>query len=137
MADLSVTAASVLLSSGAQNQGVAGEALTAGQVVYVKTSDSKIYKAQANGAAELATAGGIALHAAAAGQPIAYAGNGAIINIGATTAKNITYVVSAAAAGGVAPSTDLAGGNRISRLGYATATDGTFKIDIAVTGVTV
>jgi hypothetical protein len=52
-----------------------------------------------------------------------------VINIGATTAKTTTYFVSATA-GGVAPQADLVSTNKITRVGYATATDGSFVVDI-------
>jgi hypothetical protein len=138
MADLVVTAASVLYTSGGEKlTGVAGASITAGQAVYVDTADAnKVKLAQCDGTALEATAAGIALNAAGTGQTVTYAGQGALINIGATTAKTTTYLV-AATAGGVAPQADITGGQRITRLGYATATDGTFKVDIAVTGATV
>jgi hypothetical protein len=136
MADLTITAASVLFTSGTKNTGIAGVSTTAGQCLYLDSTDSKLKLAQADGTAAEATAVGIALHAAGANQPLTYAGPGSIINIGATTAKTTTYVVSAAA-GGIAPQADLVSTNRITRLGYATATDGTFVVDIKVTGAVV
>ena len=139
MADLTVTAASVLFTSGTKETAYnAGAAVTAGQCVYFDTTTSTWKLAQADGtAAEAGTGGlGIALHAAGIGQPLAVALNGSIINIGATTSKAVTYFVSATA-GGVAPQADLTGGQRISRLGYATAADGSFVVDTKVTGQTV
>lgn len=136
MADLTVTAASVLHSAGTKETGIAGETITAGMAVYLKSSDSKLWKAQADGTAAEAAAVGIALHAALAGQPLVYAANGATINIGATTSKATVYVVSAAA-GAVAPIADLVSTNYITHLGYATATDGTFLIKITPTGAVV
>ncbi len=136
MADLIVTAASVLFTTGQKVTGVAGETITAGMGVYLKSSDSELYKAQADGTSAEATAVGVALHASGDGQPLTYAAQGSTINIGATTAKTTTYVVSATA-GGVAPQADLTAGQYITRLGYATATDGTFKVDIVATGAIV
>lgn len=136
MADLTVTATSVAFTSGTQTTGTAGETITAGMGVYLKSSDSQLYKAQADGTAAEATAVGISLHAATDNQPLTYAGSGSTINIGATTSKATTYVV-AATAGGVAPQADLTAGQYITRLGYATATDGTFVVDIKVTGATI
>jgi predicted transcriptional regulator len=137
MADLTVTAGSVLFTSGTKVSSYnAGEAITAGMCVYLKSSDSELYKAQADGTSAEATAVGIALHAAGDGQPLSYAATGSTINIGATTAK-VHYLVSATA-GGVAPIADITtSGHYITRLGYATAADGTFVVDIKVTGVTV
>jgi hypothetical protein len=129
MADLTVTAASVLWTSGTKQTGVAGATVTAGQAVYLDSTTSTLKLAQSDGTAAETDAVGIALHAAGSGQPLFYAAQGAVINIGATTSKATTYVV-ATTAGGVAPQADLTSGNRIVRLGFATATDGTFTVDI-------
>jgi hypothetical protein len=135
MADITVVAATVAWASGAIQSGTAGETITAGMPVYLKTSDSRLWKAQCDGTAAEAAAVGISLHASLAGQPLAYAGNGSVINIGGTTAKTV-YVVSAAA-GAVAPIADLVTGNYITRLGHASGTSGSvFTVDINATGVT-
>lgn len=139
MADLTVTAANVLFTSGQrENAYNAGASVTAGQAVYFDTTTSTWKLAQCDGTAAEAGSGGvgIALHAAGNGQPLAVALNGSLINIGATTSKAVTYFVSAAA-GGVAPQADLVSTNRITRLGYATATDGSFVVDVKYTGATV
>lgn len=137
MADLVITATNVLYTSGPKATGVAGEAVTAGQCVYLKSSDSEYYLAQCDGTAAEADAVGIALHAAGANQPLVIATSGAVINIGATTAKTTTYLVSDTA-GGIVPQADIStSGERIVRLGYATATDGSFVVDIKNTGATV
>jgi hypothetical protein len=137
MADLTITAASVLQTSGPSNHGTAGATITAGQSIYKDASDSnKLKLAQCDGTAAEADAVGIALHAAGNGQPLRYAETGAVINIGATTAKTTSYMVSATA-GGVAPQADLTGGQRIVYLGYATAADGTFVVNIRNAGATV
>lgn len=136
MSDITITAASVLPATGAvMEDGIAGETITAGMAVYLKASDSRLWKAVATSAAA-ADAKGIALHAALAGQPLKYQ-KGGPMNIGATTDKTTTYMVSAANAGGVAPQADLASTNKITRLGYATATDGSFVVDIRATGAAV
>jgi hypothetical protein len=136
MADITVTAASVLFTSGTMGTGTAGETITAGQALYLKAADSRLWKAQCDSAAAEAVAVGIALHASLAGQPLAYAKTDSVINIGGTTSKATTYCVGAAA-GGVAPQADLTSGQYISVLGYATATDGTFVVKISNRGVTV
>lgn len=137
MAALTVTAASVVPSANTVygDALVAGETITAGMPVYLKTSDGKLWKSLAVGTPAVAAAVGIAMHAALANQPLVYA-KGGTINIGATTAKTTTYFVGAAA-GEVVPQADLASTNNITRLGYATATDGTFVIDIKATGAVV
>ena len=136
MADLTVTAGSVLFTSGTKTTGVAGAAITAGQGLYLDAATNTLKLAVSTSAAP-ADAVGIALHAAGSGQPVTYAANGSLINIGATTSKATTYMVSAGAAGGVAPQADLVSTNKIVRLGYATATDGSFVVDIRNTGVAV
>lgn len=128
MADLSITAASVVHTSGPSDHGTAGATITAGQGLYKDASDSnKLKLAQSDGTAAEADAVGVALHAALSGQPIRYATTGAVLNIGATTSKTAPYVVSTAA-GGIAPLADLTSGHRIVYLGFAPATDGTFHV---------
>lgn len=138
MADLSVTAGSVLFSSGQRVSDYnAGASVTAGQCVYLDSSTSTLKLAQADGTAAEAAAVGIALHAAGSGQPLSYAATGSTINIGATTAKTTTYLVSGTA-GGVAPQADIStSGWRVCRLGYATDTTGTFVVDVKNTGATI
>jgi hypothetical protein len=136
MADLTVTAASVLWTSGTKQTGVAGATVTAGQAVYLDSTTSTLKLAQSDGTAAEADAVGIALHAAGSGQPLVYASQGAVINVGATTTKATTYVV-ATTAGGIAPQADLISTNKIVRLGYATDAAGAFVVDIRNTGVSV
>lgn len=135
MADLVVTATDVLYTSGPTETKNAAAAITAGQAVYAASS-STVALAQCDGTAAEVDAVGIALNAAGTGQPVTYAKHGATINIGATTSKATTYMVSATA-GGVAPQADLDSGKRICRLGYSNATDGTFIVDIKNVGATV
>ena len=121
MADLSITAANVAGGADAVNrQGIAGATITAGQALYQDSADSyKLKPARANAVATDLVVG-IALHGAANNQPITYqsAGN---INLGATLAVGQVYVLSAAAAGGIAPNADLLTGNFVSVLGVATS----------------
>jgi hypothetical protein len=65
MADLTITAASVLAGSGAKKvNGTAGATITAGQAVYLDSADNE-YKLADNDSATAAvrTVAGIALHA--------------------------------------------------------------------------
>lgn len=116
MADLSITATSVVTTSANQTTGTAGEAVTAGQAIYKKNADGFYYKSQADGSAEEATFAGIALNGAAAGQPLVFQTSGDI-TIGATVVVGKTYVISATA-GGIAPDADLVSTNRKTILGY-------------------
>jgi hypothetical protein len=133
MAALSVTAASVLPSTSSQSEGTLGETATAGQWVYLKSSDSRLWLAQCDGTAAEATVVGVLLSGGGAGQPVKYATSGPI-NCGATTAKLHYYLNPTA--GGIGPIADVTSGFYITRLGYATATDGSLVVDIKATGVT-
>lgn len=137
MADLTITAGSVLFTSGSyQPTRNAGASVTAGQVVYLDSTTSTYKLAQCDGTAAEADAVGIAAHAAGTGQPLVVIAPGSVINIGATTAKTTTYFVSATA-GGICPQADLVSTNKIVRVGYATATDGSFVVDLKNTGASV
>lgn len=122
MADLTVTASSVLANSGsAVEHGTAAAALTAGQVLYKDDATGRYGLADSNSA----TAGvrvpvGIALHAAATGQPVAVLTRGPI-TIGATLAAGTTYALSETP-GGLQPTADLASGEYPSIIGMATST---------------
>lgn len=133
--DISVTAASVIKGTEASTgRGTAGGTITAGQPVYIDSSDSnkvKITDADASDAA--AAAVGIALHASLSGQPIEYQISGNLtFNAVLTTGK--AYVCSATA-GGIAPIADLATGWRTTLLGIATSTTN-LKMNIIVSGAT-
>ena len=134
MADITITAANVLMTSADTTTGIAGETITAGMPVYLKSTDARYWKAQCDGTAAEATAVGIALHASLAGQPLTIA-TGGTINIGATTAKVFYYL--SATAGGIAPVADLTSGQYIVALGYATTTGGAFVVKPTYTGATV
>lgn len=136
MADLTITAASVVLSSGTKESGTAGATITAGQALYLDSATNTLKLAQCDGTAAEADVVGVSLHASLSGQPIAYAKNGAALNIGATTAKTTAYVLSAAA-GGICPQADLVSTNKIVYLGYATATDGSVVLNVRNTGAVV
>ena len=136
MADLTITPANVLKgANSAYEVGIAGETILAGQALYLKTADSRLWKAQCDTTDEEATVIGVALHGATAGQPVSYQTSGAM-TIGATTVKTTHYVLSAAA-GGIAPQADLVGTNRIVFIGYATDTAGAFFVRISRTGAVV
>ena len=102
MAAISITAASVLKSSTGQvSVGTSGATITAGQSVYIDTSDSnKIKLADANGTAPANTFAGIALNAASSGQPVSYCTNDtAGFTIGATVLAGDTIWLSPTAGG--------------------------------------
>lgn len=106
MADISITAASVVLVSGVPMTGTAGETIAAGKPVYLKDSDGRWWLAQRDGTQEEAggTGGvngklGIALNSASAGQPIDVAGPGCDVTIGGTVAVGEIIRLSGTAGG--------------------------------------
>lgn len=128
MADVTITAANVVAGTSAQTlTGTAGETITAGQAVYLKAADSKLYKADANVTSAEATAVGIALHGSLANQPLTYQTAGTI-TIGGTVVAGTAYYVSATA-GGICPFADLTSTNLATLLGVATTT-GAIKLTI-------
>jgi len=99
--------------------GICGVAITGGDPLRLNSSTTRFEPAQAD-AASTATVVGLALHAAAIGQPIAYAISGPL-TMGSVLTVGTVYVLSAAAAGGIAPWADLASTEIVSVLGVATA----------------
>lgn len=128
MADLSVTAASVLQGSNATlESGSAGETITAGQAVYL--SAGQYFKADCDaGTAAQRVARGIALNGASAGQPLTIQRKGQI-TIGATMTAGLAYYLSKTA-GGLCPVADIATGGYPCLIGIAqTATVLDISID--------
>lgn len=110
MADLAITPANVLAGlNSVKKTGTAGAAITAGQLLYKdKTDNGKMKLADANVEAASVVAG-MALHAAAVGQPITYVTEDNDLTLGAAVTIGNVLVLSTTA-GGVAPVADLASG---------------------------
>ena len=123
MADLSVTAASVLASGQAQtDRGVAGAAITAGQLVYKEAATGLFKLTDCDSAtAEVRNIYGIALNGAAIGQPVVVAQSDPDFTAGATLTKGSRYYASGTA-GGIAPEADLASLDHVALLGVASST---------------
>jgi hypothetical protein len=123
MADISVTQSAVKAanSNTVKATGVAGEAIDIGKSVYLDPADGKIKKAQATNATHTANLVGVSLtNAQGDGQPIVYATDGDVTFNSALTVGQV-YVASAAAAGGIAPVSDLGSTNYVGVLGVATS----------------
>lgn len=121
MADLSITAASVVKATIAGNPvktktGTAGAAITAGQAVYRDAATNTVKLADADLSAAAAAVVGVALHGAASGQPVTYVTEGPV-TVGNILTAGKLYVLSATA-GGIAPSSDLAAPLRTGLIGY-------------------
>jgi hypothetical protein len=120
MADISVTAASVVPTSTTKRQTKnAAAAITAGQVVYVNSSDL-VALADNDASVTTAAAVGIALNSCAAGQPCSYATSGDV-TFNAVLTAGAVYVLSSTA-GGIAPVADLASDDYVTILGVASTT---------------
>jgi hypothetical protein len=133
MADLSITAANVIAGSDAvRESGTAGATITAGQAVYLDTTDMKYKLADSNGAAALRVPNGIALHGAANNQPIVLQKDGDL-TIGATMVAGVAYYLSDTP-GGICPVADLASGEYPCIVGIAKSTS-VLSVHIQPSGV--
>lgn len=118
MTALSITAAQVLPAANCPTvTGVAGEAITQGQAVYLSTSGTWL-KAQCDGtAAEAGSEGyGLALTAAGGvGQPVVVALPGGTVTLGAgaAPAASVPYFIGASA-GDLVPLGDLSSTNKVT-----------------------
>lgn len=118
MADLTITAANVVAAANAvRESGTAGATITAGQLVYLDTTDMKYKLADNNGAAALRVPNGIALNGAANNQPLVIQKAGDI-TIGATMTAGVAYYLSDTP-GGICPVADLASGEYPCIIGIA------------------
>lgn len=136
MADLSITAANVIAGANAviDFSHNAGEAITQGQPVYLAAATSKWMKADSNsGTAEAQTAKGVALCAAASGQPLAVHKEGDLA-MGAIFTAGESYYLSETP-GGIQPYADLGTGENICLLGVARTTS-VIAVKIQTPGVT-
>lgn len=121
MADISVTAASVIAASDATTeQGRAGATITAGQVVALNTTTGKLVLADADGAAGIDRPRGIALNGASDGQPLSIVKSGDV-TFNAVLTAGVTFYLSPTA-GGIAPRADVLTGDIVTILGVAKST---------------
>lgn len=135
MAVLSITAANVSVSSPlAQQQGVAGATITAGQSLYKDSTDSdKLKLADADAQASAACVG-VSLNGGASGQQISYIKSGSY-NPGTTVEAGIVYSVSSTA-GGIWTATQVVSGDFSTIIGIGTATNA-IQVDLNISGVAV
>lgn len=116
MTALTITKANVALVSGpVSSDQIAGEAFDAGDMVYLKASDGKWYKAEDDGTAEAAGSEGIGMALAtadAANARVSIARPGAIVSIGTGTA-GIIYCLGDTA-GDLVPSADNGSGDKVT-----------------------
>lgn len=134
MADLTITAASVVKGTNAQIQtGYAGETIAAGKAVYFDTVTQRWKLADSNSATALVRhATGIALNGASDGQPVDVQ-IGGDITIGATLVANTSYFLSDTP-GGICPLADVGAGEYTELIGVAISTT-VLRLILVSTGV--
>lgn len=110
-ADLSITAASVIQGARARTQqGVAGAAITQGQLLYFDSAAGTYKLADANASATTAAVVGYAGNAASAGQLVTVITEDDDMTVGATLSMTAPVYVLSGTAGAIAPSADLTTG---------------------------
>lgn len=121
MADITITSSAVLVTSDTVVQdGTYGEAVDAGEVVYLDTSVTpNVYKLADNTTAAKANAVGIALNSGATGQPASIASLANLTMDGMTL--GVFYYVSGNA-GKLCPYADLGSGDYVTQVIGATST---------------
>lgn len=135
MADITQTPANVVAGGNAVTKdGIAGETIVAGDVLYIDSSDSNSLKKAINATEAPAVAVGAALNGGADGQPIRYQKSGNL-NPGGTVVVGEVYCVSPNA-GKFAPDADVAIADFRTVLGLGT-TSSNIKLQIQVSGVVV
>lgn len=136
MADLSITSSQVQEGDGAvTGDGIAGEAIDAGELVYEDTASTRLKLADADALAT-ATVRGIALNDAAEGQPLTFLDFGeCILGAAASVGVGTPYFLSTTA-GKLAPITDLGSGDFVCFIGIGTAAD-RIQVRILNSGVAV
>lgn len=135
MADISITAASVLAGTGAQiTHGLAGATITAGQVVSRDSAGSFVLADSNSATAAVREPDGIALNGASSGQPLAVITEGDL-TLNAVLTAGIAYYLSSDP-GGIAPVADVGAGEYPTILGIASSTT-VLKVKIQQAGVAV
>jgi len=135
MTDISITAASVVAAASAVKQtGIAGEAITAGQVVYKAAATGKFMLCDGDSAtAAVRVPLGIALNGGSDGQPMVIAKSGDV-TIGATLTAGTAYYLGDDP-GGICPLADVTTGDDVVLIGLAKSTS-VLAVNIIVSGVT-
>jgi hypothetical protein len=123
MADISITAASVLASTSAStNEGFAGATITAGQSLYLDTVTNTLKLADADGTSPINTIAGIALNGASSGQPVKYAIKDASFTLGATLLAGDVVYLSDTPGGLTSTIAELEAGDKVIVVGVMTTT---------------
>lgn len=122
MADIAITAASVLRSTGQILTGTAGATITQGQPLYLDPSVNKLKLSDSNATTPANSCVGMSLNAASDGQPIDYVATDPAYVCGGTLAAGAVVYVSNTPGGITTTYADLASGTTVISLGVATST---------------
>lgn len=136
MVDFTIVAANVVPGAGAiLNQGIAGEALTAGQAVALDPTTGKYVKADCDSATvALRKPAGICVVAANNNGPLLFQSAGEL-TLGTTLTPGQPVYVSATA-GGIMPQADLTTGKTVQLLGLS-KTAAILSMDLNSLGITI
>lgn len=119
MADLSITTTQLVQTSDRTKikHGICGETITAGDVVYLKSSDNKIWRADADASASAAALGIACATTTAANMEVTYQQGGTItIGAAASITAGAIYCVSTNV-GKIAPEADLTTADYVTVIG--------------------
>jgi hypothetical protein len=135
MADYTVTPSNVIASDKSKRvEGVAGVAITAGQVLYLDPADKTLKLYKANGVAPISTLVGIALHGALVGQPLEYVTVDPAFQPGFTVLAGDSVIGSGVIAGNLCPDADKASGWFVTQIGVGIGSN-KIKMQINASGV--
>lgn len=137
--DLSITASSFVPGSRAKTvTGIAGVAITAGQLVYLDSSEQTYKLADANASAATAAVAGIAASSVSAGQFIVVITEDDDLTLGATLDMSYPFYICSATAGSIANANDTGAGGLypVAVLVAKSTTKCVFKLGLKGTAVT-
>jgi len=136
MADLSITAASVIPSANATIAiGVAGATIVAGQSLYIDTANSNVLKLyDADGSALTSTMAGIALGGAGSGQSVRYVTQDPALVLGCTMVVGDTLWGSDTAGGLTITFAELEAGDYITCVGVCTVVNSAINFKMIPAG---
>lgn len=129
MATYTFTSGQVVPGSAALG-AIAGEAINAGELVYLDQSDGKARKAECDATVDKARVAGIAVNSAAAGQPISYVAGGEVtVDAAAFTGPGLLLVLSPTL-GKCMDVGDLVNAQYVTVIGWSTAAN-KLKVNLA------
>lgn len=133
MADLSITASTVLVSSGPTSKLELGAGVTGTQGLVMSESASTLVKAS-NTTAALAAYVGMLISAGSPGQPVVYAQPGAVVAFTSTPALVVGEVYVVSVTGFISPIGDYTTGDFLGIVGICQAS-GTLTLTQLTSGV--